>query len=757
MTQMSQTFRAASIAFAILLVSSAAWGQKSRPAGQPLPSGPADVENRVDSLLRLMTIEEKLGQLNQLSSVWDTVLHRSNASASGMQMLREGRVGSFLNIVGSEATASLQRIAVNETRLKIPLLFGLDVIHGYRTIYPIPLGEAASWDPELAEETARMAAGEAAAAGIHWTFAPMVDIARDPRWGRIAEGSGEDPFLGSAFAAARVRGFQGHLLDSKSLLLATAKHFAAYGGPEGGRDYNTVDMSERTLREMYLPPYRAAVRAGVGTLMSSFNEIGGVPSSASRHLLTDILRKEWQFDGFVVSDWNSVGEVETHGIASDRTSAGILGLTAGVDMDMMSLIYVDELRSALKDGRLKMAVVDEAVRRVLRIKFRMGLFEDPFRGASTVRERAVMMTQEHRALARRAASESFVLLKNENGVLPLTESTRSILVVGTLAESKDDPLGTWSARGEAADVVSIIEGLRRGAPSKTKVTYVRGCGVDDTVRSGIAEAARVAAAADVVIAVLGEARSMSGEAASRSEIGLPGVQEELLRALVATGKKTVVLLMNGRPLVIPWTAEHASAILELWHPGVEAGHAAADVVFGRINPSGKLPATFPRSVGQVPLYYNHKISGRPASEANSFTSKYLDVAWTPQFPFGFGLSYTSFAYSELTLSATVMRWSDSLVVGVKVRNTGKRRGEEVVQLYVRDHVGSVTRPVRELKGFRKIALDPGESKRVTFNIGRDDLAFWNGLMEHTAEPGQFSVYVGTNSHAELSAEFQLEE
>ena len=706
---------------------------------------PPPVRN-IDSLLARMTLEEKLGQLNQLSV-------DNQPTAEQLDLVRKGLVGSFLNLTGAAATRDAQHIAVTESRLRMPLIFGHDVIHGYRTIFPIPLGEAASWDPEAVEAAAHVAAREAAAAGVHWTFAPMVDIARDPRWGRIAEGSGEDPYLGSAMAAARVRGFQGADPRAPDAVLATVKHFAAYGGAEGGRDYNTVDLSERTLREVYLPPYHAALDAGAATVMTSFNEIGGIPSTASPWLMTTLLRREWGFRGFVVSDWTAVEELRNHGVAGSRAEAGRLALEAGVDMDMVSRIYVNDLPALVRAGRIPMAVVNEAVRRVLRAKAALGLFDDPYHGATPERERAALLAPEHRQLARRVAEEAIVLLKNDAQLLPLGSRVRTVAVIGPLADDKVSALGSWPGRGDPRDAVTPLEGIKARAGS-VSVLYAKGCAITDTATAGFAEAVAAAKQADVAVLVLGEAGDMSGEAASRANIDLPGVQQQLLGAVHATGTPIVLVVMSGRPLTIPWAAEHVPAILESWFLGVETGPALAAVLFGDVSPSGKLPATFPRSVGQIPLYYNHKNTGRPTGP-DKYTSKYTDLPVTPLFPFGHGLSYTTFGYSDLRLSAPRIAPAGTLRVSVTVTNTGAREGVEVVQLYVHDEVASVTRPVRALAGFRRVSLKPGEARTVDFQLTPKELGLYNREMKFVVEPGKFRVFVGGSSVGGLEAEFEV--
>ncbi len=711
---------------------------------------------RVDSVLSLMTLDEKIGQLNQLSFGigWGPTV-KVAVPDEYKQQIREGKIGSFLNAIGAEFTYELQKVATQESRLKIPLIFGLDVIHGFKTTFPVPLGEAATWQPELVEMSAHYQALEAASAGIHWTFSPMVDIARDPRWGRIMEGSGEDPYLGSLMAAAHVRGYQGNL--SNLNIIACVKHYAGYGGAEGGRDYNTVDFSERTFRDIYLPPYKAGVEAGAHTLMASFNEIGGIPASGSKYLLTDILRDEWNFKGFVVSDWNSIGEMINHGFASDLKHAGEISLNAGLDMDMESRSYLNHLKELVAEGKVKEAVIDESVRRILRIKFMLGLFDDPFRYCSKEREQKNIMTNEIKNASLDVAKRSFVLLKNGDNILPLKKDYKKIAVIGPLAKSKLDPLGEWNALGIEEDVTSVFEGLKKYVGDKSEILYAEGCKITDPSKDGFKEAIDKANDADVIILCVGESRSMSGEAYSRSSLDLPGVQEDLAKELLKTGKPIIAVLMNGRPLSVNWLNDNAEAILETWFAGTITGDAVAQVLFGEYNPSGKLPVTFPRTVGQVPIYYNHKNTGRPGNEKNRYTSKYLDLPLTPLYPFGYGLSYTTFNYSDVTLSNSKITNKDSLVVTVKVKNTGKYDGEEVVQLYVQDLVGSVTRPVKELKGFKKILLKSGEEKSVDFIIHEKDLRFTAADMKFKSEPGLFKVFVGTNSVDVLENKFELEE
>ncbi len=724
-----------------------------------LPIKQSDEERiaaRVDSVLALMTLEEKIGQLNQLSFGigWGPTV-KVSVPNDYKELIRDGKIGSFLNAIGAEFTYELQKVAVEESRLKIPLIFGLDVIHGFKTTFPVPLGEAATWQPEIVEMSAHYQAIEAASAGIHWTFSPMVDIARDPRWGRIMEGSGEDPYLGSLMAAARVRGYQGNL--SNLNIIACVKHYAGYGGAEGGRDYNTVDFSERTFRDIYLPPYKAGVEAGALTLMASFNEIGGIPASGSKYLLTDILREEWGFKGFVVSDWNSIGEMIPHGFASDLKHAGEISINAGLDMDMESRSYITHLKELVEEGKVKESVIDESVKRILRIKFMLGLFDDPFRYCSKEREQKNIMTNEIKNASLDVAKRSFVLLKNEDNFLPLKKDYEKIAVIGPLANSKLDPLGEWNALGIAEDVTSVLEGLKKYVGDKSEILYAEGCKITDPSKDGFKEAVDKAKDADVIILCVGESRSMSGEAYSRSSLDLPGVQEDLAKELLKTGKPIITVLMNGRPLSINWLNDNADAILETWFAGTMTGDAVAQVLFGDYNPSGKLPVTFPRTVGQVPIYYNHKNTGRPGNENNRYTSKYLDLPLTPLYPFGYGLSYTTFNYSDVTLSTDKLADKDSIVVSVKVKNTGDFDGEEVVQLYVQDIVGSVTRPVKELKGFEKVMLKRGEEKSVDFIIHEKDLRFTTADMKFKSEPGMFKVYVGTNSVDVLETKFELVE
>lgn len=706
------------------------------------------IEQRINRLLARMTLAEKLGQLQQLDGE-----SNGNFRPEQVELVRKGLLGSTLNVRGAQRTNQLQRVAMEESRLKIPLLFGFDTVHGYRTIFPIPLAEAASWDPSLAERSAAIAAGESYASGVRWTFAPMVDIARDARWGRITEGAGEDPFLGSAFARARVRGFQGSDYSAPGKVLACAKHWVAYGAAEGGRDYNTTDMSEHTLRTIYFPPFRAAVDAGVGTLMSAFNDLNGVPTSANPFTLTKVLRDEWKFDGFVVSDYTAVKELINHGFAADDKDAARLALNAGVDMEMVSRLFNEKSPQLLQEGKLSQAKIDEAVRRILRIKFRLGLFEHPYVDESL--ERGSILTRESRAAAREIAGKSMVLLKNERNTLPLNRSIGSIAVIGPLADDNRSPLGWWAGDGRDEDTVTPLAGIRHKVSPQTKVTYAKGCEVTGESTGGFAEATAAASKSEVAIVIVGEVKDMVGEAASRSSLDLPGRQMDLVKAIHATGKPTIVVLVNGRPPTIGWIVENVPAILESWMGGTESGNAIADILFGDVNPGGKLPVTFPRSVGQAPIYYNHLNTGRPPEANNRYTSKYLDIPWTPQFPFGYGLSYTQFRISNVMLSAERIRPGGTIRVSAEVENIGKLAGDEVVQLYIRDLTASITRPVKELKGFQRVTLRAGEKRRVEFQLGPGELGSYNREMRFVVEPGVFKVMVGSSSEDVIEKSFEV--
>lgn len=741
--------RSLKLTLALVLLSVTGLVRAQTPATAP-------VDERVRELLGRMTLDEKVGQLVQYSSRED-MTGPAEASTITPQLLA-GQVGSMLNVVGAEETRRWQKLVVENTRLGIPLLFGLDVIHGYRTIFPIPLAGAASWDMPRIENSERIAAREAAAAGIHWTFAPMVDVARDPRWGRIAEGAGEDPFLGSAVARARVRGFQGDgSFRTPDSVLACAKHFAGYGAAQAGRDYFTTDLTERVLRDVYFPPFQAAHEAGVATFMAAFNDIDGTPASASAFLMDRVLRREWGFKGFVVSDWGSIEELRKHGVAANMKEAARLAFAAGLDMDMQSEAYGPNLAALVREGAISEARLDEAVSAILATKFRLGLFEDPYRFSNEQREKAAMLQSEHLEAARDLARRSCVLLKN-NGVLPLQTAGLTVALIGPLADAPLSQMGTWRAQGDKAETFTVRMALEQLYPGRLR--YAFGCDVrENESQKDIPAALAAAAGADVIVAALGEDVFQSGESTSRTSLELSGSQLELLRALKALNKPIVLLLMAGRPLLLEQVEPLVDAILVGWHPGTMGGPAIAEVLTGAYNPSGRLPVSWPRSVGQIPLFYAHKNSGRPAPlrTDDPFFSRYIDSPNTPQFPFGFGLSYTTFAYDQLQLSAAALpRAGAPLAVKVRVTNTGGRAGEEVVQLYVRDRVGSVTRPVRELKGFRKIELAAGESREVSFELTPQDLAFWRADLTFGAEPGEFDVFVGGDATAALTASFVLE-
>jgi beta-glucosidase len=705
------------------------------------------IAQKVDSVLRLMTLEEKIGQMNQYNGDW-AATGPITSDGDKQDQIRKGLVGSMLNVTGVEHTRQLQEMAM-ASRLKIPLLFGQDVIHGYRTTFPIPLAEAGSWDIAAIGSSARVAAKEAAAAGVHWTFAPMVDIARDPRWGRVMEGAGEDPYLGSLIARARVKGFQGKKLGDTDAVMACAKHFAAYGAAIGGRDYNSVDMSLRTLWEIYLPPFKAAADAGAATFMNSFNDLNGIPATGNKYLQREVLMSKWKFKGFTVSDWGSVGEMIAHGYVKDKYEASLAAVTAGCDMDMESRSYIKNLSALVKEGKVPQTLIDDAVRRILTKKFEMGLFEDPFRFCNEKRAAAEWNNPDNLQIARRMADKSIVLLKNENGLLPLSKSTRTIALIGPFIKSVRANLGFWSYEwlDDSGRIVSPWAGIQKKVSGNTTLLYAKGCEVLDSSRAGFAEAVAVASRADVVVLNVGEAPDMSGEAKSRSTIRLPGVQEELIQAIQATGKPVVVMINAGRPLIFNWTADHVPAILYTWWLGTTAGDAIADVLFGDYNPSARLPMSFPRTEGQIPIYYDHFSTGRPARNDHdvNYVSAYTDLPNDPKFPFGFGLSYTSFSYSDIALNTTAFKPGQSLTATVTITNSGKTDGQETVQLYVRDLVGSVVRPVKELKGFEQIFLKAGESRKISFTLQAEDLRFYNDKLEYIYEPGEFKLYIGGNS------------
>jgi beta-glucosidase len=708
--------------------------------------GEPDVAQRVEALLRQMTLDEKAGQLNQLSGKEFSTGPNSDTVRNIERDIRSGKVGSMLNIKGAASTRRVQAMAL-QSRLHIPLLFGLDVIHGYQTVFPVPLGEAASWDLDAIEESARIAAREASASGIHWTFAPMVDIGRDPRWGRVMEGAGEDSYLGSRIAAARVRGFQGAKLGGTASVMATAKHFATYGAATAGRDYNAVDMSDRLLYETYLPPFKAALDAGAATFMNAFNTLNGVPATGNAMLQREILKGKWGFKGFVVSDWGSVREMVVHGYANDLPDAAAKAITAGSDMDMESNAYASSLAALVKEGKVDIAVVDDAVRRVLTKKFELGLFDDPYRFSDPVREQTALSDPRHRQAARRIAAESMVLLKNEDATLPLRRGVRSIAVIGPLANARRDLEGGWIVQSNAAKMASLADAVRERAGQGVRVDVAAGCDVACRGNEGFDAALKAASGADVVVLAVGESWDMSGEAKSRAHLGLPGRQGELFDALRAIGKTPVVVIMAGRPLIFENVAEGAKAILYAWHPGSEGGHAIADVLFGDVNPSARLPMTFPRNMGQIPISYQQYQTGRPVQDEKNvvYKSAYIDAPNTPRYAFGHGLSYTTFAYRDLRLSNTTMGPEGKITLSFTLANDGPVAGAEVVQLYLRDPVASTVRPLKELKGFQRIVLKPGQEQVVRFTVDRETLAFYNRKLEWGAEAGKFELMVGSAS------------
>jgi len=715
-------------------------------------TGESRLDQKADSVLSLMNLDEKIGQMVLYTSDWD--ITGPSIKSGYMDDIRKGYCGNIFNAYSVGYTRKLQKIAVEESRLKIPLLFGYDVIHGHKTIFPISLGESASWDMAAIEKSARVAATEAAAMGLNWTFAPMVDISVEPRWGRVSEGAGEDPFLGSRIAEARVHGFQGKDLSDTLTILACVKHFAAYGAPLAGRDYSTVDMSERVFLDTYLPPYQAAIDAGAMSVMSSFNEYDGVPATGSKYLLTDILRDKLGFKGFVVTDYTSINEMVNHGVAANEAEAGLLAVRAGVDMDMQGEVYFRYLKKQVKDGMVDEKMIDDAVRRILRVKFMLGLFDDPYRYCSEAREKRLVYAPEHLDAALDVAKRSMVLLKNKDNTLPLKKGEK-IAVIGELATSTRDLLGSWKAAGDWDFMKSTLDELR-DYNGKSNIIYAEGCKKTGEDRSGFPAAMAAARQADKIVLVIGEDWEWSGEAASRTNINVPGVQTELLEKLSTLNKPIVVVLMNGRPLVLTRENELAGAMLEAWYPGTMGGKAITHVLFGEYNPSGKLTMTFPRTVGQVPIFYYEKNTGRPIYLPNDkYKSKYIDCPNDPLFPFGFGLSYTTFEYSDIRLSSKDLTEKSELKASITVKNTGKKEGEEVVQCYIRDLIGSVTRPVKELKGFEKINLKAGESKTVTFTIKPDMLAFHRLDMTFGTEPGDYSLFIGGNSRDLKQTSFSL--
>ncbi len=738
-------------------------------------------EQKADSIIKLMTLDEKIGQLNL--PVSGDITTGQAQSSDVAKKIEDGQVGGLFNIKSVEKIREVQKVAVEKSRLKIPLLFGMDVIHGYETTFPIPLGLSSSWDMDMIEKTARMAAVEASADGINWTFSPMVDISRDPRWGRVSEGSGEDPYLGSKIAKAMVQGYQGDDLSSNTTLMACVKHFALYGAPEAGRDYNTVDMSRIRMYNEYLEPYKAAIDAGVGSVMASFNEIDGIPATGNKWLLTDLLRDDWGFNGFVVTDYTGLYEMMPHGMG-DEYQVATLALKAGVDMDMagdspaIPAAFIKTLKKSYEDGKVTMSDIDTAVKRMLVAKYKLGLFDDPYRYCDVSRPKKDIFTNENRAFARKVASESMVLLKNDNNVLPLKKSG-TIALIGPLANNSVNMAGTWSVATRQEKSNAFLDGLKTVVGSKAKILYAKGSNLDydldyekrvtmfgkdiprddRTDKQLLDEALDIASKSDVIIAAIGESAELSGESSSVTNLQIPQVQKDLLNALLKTGKPVVLVLFTGRPLSIVEENENVPAILNVWFPGSEAGLAISDVLFGDVNPSGKLTATFPMNVGQVPIFYNHKNTGRPLGNKEGkfekFKSNYLDVKNEPLYPFGYGLSYTTFEYANLKASSKQLNPNGSMDVSVEIKNSGNYDGKEVVQLYIRDLVGSVTRPVKELKGFQKVEIRKGETKTITFQITEEDLKFYNSTLDFVAEPGTFEVFVGTNSDTTMKVEFEL--
>lgn len=726
------------------------------------------ISKRVDSLLSIMTLEEKIGQMNQYNGFWDVTgpAPSKGDAANKFSHLKKGLVGSMLNVLGADEVRKVQRIAVEETRLGIPLIIGYDVIHGYKTLSPIPLAESASWDLEAIQNSSKAAAAEAAATGINWTFAPMVDISRDARWGRVMEGAGEDPYLGSLIARARVRGFQGEDLSSPLTIAACAKHFAGYGFSEAGKDYNTVDVGTSTLQNLIFPPFKASVDAGVKTFMNSFNELNGIPATGNKFLQREVLKGDWNFQGFVVSDWGSMNEMIIHGYAKDGITAASKALISGSDMDMESYLYVKHLEKLVKEGQVDEALIDDAVKRILAVKFELGLFDDPYKYCDVEREKAIVGSEDIHSTVLDMAKKSIVLFKNENQLLPLKKVGMNIAIIGPLTDDKHSPLGSWRAKAEDNSAISVLEGLKNYKGNN--LTYQMGVKlveglpnfIQETIintsdRTGIKEAVAAAKNKDVVIMVLGEHGFQSGEGRSRTSIDLPGLQQELLEAVFEVNKNIILVLMNGRPLAINWADENIPAIVEAWHLGTQSGNAIAQVLYGDYNPSGKLTMTFPKSIGQVPIYYNHKNTGRPLKLDDElvFWSHYIDESNDPLYEFGYGLSYTTFNYGSINMSSNDLDANSEIVVSFTLTNNGNYEGKEVVQLYIRDLFASATRPVKELKGFEMVSLKPGESKKVSFTIDEEMLKFYSANEIWETEPGEFKVFIGGSSDTTLEADF----
>lgn len=710
--------------------------------------GQKTIDQKVAELLSKMTLEEKVGQMVQYSGFEYATGPQKSNSAAVLEEIKKGKVGSMLNVAGSEETRAFQKLAM-QSRLKIPLLFGQDVIHGYRTTFPVNLGQAASWDLTMIEKSEKIAATEAAAYGIHWTFAPMVDIARDPRWGRVMEGSGEDTYLGTKIGLARIKGFQGRGLGSLDAVMACAKHFAAYGAAVGGRDYNSVDMSLRQLNETYLPPFKAAAEAGVATFMNSFNDINGIPATANQYIQRDLLKGKWNYKGFVVSDWGSIGEMVPHGYAKDANEAAERAIQGGSDMDMESRVYMTELPKLVKEGKVDPKLVDDATGRILTKKFEMGLFDDPYRFSNEKRQKEQTDNQENRKFGREFGSKSIVLLKNQGNILPLSKTIKTVALIGPFGKETVANHGFWSIafKDDNQRIVSQFDGIKNQLDKNSTLLYAKGCNVDDQDKTQFAEAIETAKKADVVIMTLGEGHAMSGEAKSRSNIGFTGVQEDLVKEIAKTGKPIILMINAGRPLIFNWASDNIPAIMYTWWLGTEAGNSIADVLFGTVNPGGKLPMSFPRTEGQIPVYYNHYNTGRPAKNNTdrNYVSAYIDLDNDPKYPFGYGLSYTDFKYSDMVLSSANLTGNQTLNISVTVSNTGKYDGEEVAQLYIRDLFGKVVRPVKELKGFQKVFIKKGESKKIDFKLTPEDLKFFDDNLNFDWEGGEFDIMIGTNS------------
>jgi len=733
------------------------------------------IEYKVDSILKLMTIREKIGQMNQYASSWDLTGPPSNVGEKEkLNKIKNGDVGSMLNVLSVKSTRSAQELVMENSRMKIPLIFGYDVIHGYKTIFPIPLAESASWDLNMIRKSAAVAASEASAAGVHWTFAPMIDVSRDARWGRVMEGSGEDTYLTTKIGVARIKGFQGDKLSENNTVAACAKHFAGYGFAESGRDYNTVNIGKYELHNTILPPFKAAAEAGVATFMNSFNEIDGIPSTGNKELQRSILKQGWNWDGFIVSDWGSIGEMITHGYTEDKIQASKYAVLAGSDMDMESHAYESSLEKLVENGDVDIELIDDAVKRILRVKFRLGLFDDPYKYCNEDREENEIYSKENQAIARDMAKRSIVLLKNNTRILPLDKNNKKIAIIGPLGDDKDTPLGNWRAQGVKNSAVSLLEGITKMAGINTEISFQKGCELtipnikenqsqflyplsfNNSDISKISKAVEVAKNADVVLIALGEDAYQTGEGRSQTSIGFSGVQLQLLKSVFKVNKNVVLVLMNGRPMDISWADENIPTILECWHLGSQAGNAIADVIFGEYNPSGKLPSSFPLNVGQEPLYYNHKNTGRPSNGSGHVTfSGYTDSPNTPLYPFGYGLSYTTFEYSNLKLDKSKFSINESIKATIEITNTGDFDGEEVVQLYIRDLFGSITRPVKELKGFKKVLLKKGETKTITFTVNAEMLQFYTINNKWEVESGKFNIWIGGSSNATLKQSFTV--